>query len=280
MCGRFTIRTPLAALAARFLVDDLGVGLGPGDDAGPEAAGAGLRPRWNVAPTQPVPVLRSGPAPGADGPARRRLDLLRWGLVPSWARDPGDRAVGARLINARGETAHARPAFRDAFARRRCAVLADGFYEWRRDGRRREPFHFRRPDGAPVAFAGLWARWRPPGADGPPLETCAVVTTHANAVVADVHDRMPVLLDDDGLARWLDPALGEDPAPLRALLVPCPSIDLVAVPVSGWVNDVHHDDPRCLDPPGTAPPPPGRRARRGGPPAPDPPEQRLLFPGL
>lgn len=245
MCGRFTVKTPLHALVDAFDVEEVQDGL----EALPE--------RFNVAPTQEVPVVRLA----HDRPARR-LDLLRWGLVPGWARDT---KIGHRTINARAETVATTPAFRQAFARRRCVVLADGFYEWRREGKARLGHWIRRRDGRPFAMAGLWERWRgPDGALAPPLETCTIVTTDANEVVAPIHDRMPVLLDLDDVGRWLDP---HAPAP-AALLRPCPAALLESVPVGPYVNDVRHEGPRCLEPyrePPAAPP----RA----------PAQGELFPG-
>ena len=245
MCGRFTIRTPLHELIPEF---DL-------DEAPPE-----LEPRFNVAPTQAALVVRASER-------RRRLELLRWGLVPRWA---ADLKVGARMINARSETAPTRPAFREAFAQRRCLVLADGFYEWRPEARARRPLHIRRPDGRPFAMAGLWERWRG-REDDPWVETCCVLTTEASARVAAVHDRMPaLLLERDAIARWLDPAAAQDD--LRALLRPAPDDALDLVPVATWVNDVRHEGARCLDPPGSSDASP----REAGP-ARAGPEQLELF---
>lgn len=246
MCGRLTIRLPAHALKEALEVEDLP----------PE----GVPERFNVAPTQPVPVVRAGPA-------GRRLDLLRWGLLPAWAKDA---RLGARLINARSETAATTPAFRAAFARRRCLVVCDGFYEWHRPTRAaKQAFHLRRPDGGPLALAGLWERWGgPPGAPLPaPVETCAILTVPASAAVARIHDRMPAVLEGEALARWLDP--GEAlPEALGALLRPWREDGLVLVPVGDWVNDARHEGPRCLAPPVEAPAAPPR----------DPPGQATLFP--
>ena len=174
--------------------------------------------------------------------------MLRSGLVPSWAED---RAIGHRLINARAETVRTTPAFRSAFKQRRCLVLADGFYEWQREGRRRRPYHFRRPDTKPFAFAGLWEAWRdraePEGEPaGEPLRTCALLTTRANEVVAPVHHRMPVILPPDAYGAWMDPATPA--AAAHALLVPAPAGELVAYPVSARVNSPEHDDPSLVEP--------------------------------
>jgi putative SOS response-associated peptidase YedK len=221
MCGRFTIKSPLKELVDEFDIDDLA---------------PGLEPRWNVAPTQTAPIVRV-----EEG--KRRLALLRWGLVPGWATDL---KIGHRMINARSETAATQPAFRKAFARRRCLVLADGFYEWRKEGKARLPLHIRRPDGRPFAMAGLWERWRPQ--DGPPLETCCVLTTASNGPIASVHDRMPaLLLERDAVRRWLDADAAQDD--LQALLRPAPDDALALVPVNAFVNDVRNEGARCLDPP-------------------------------
>ncbi len=222
MCGRFTIKAKTEQLheAVRGLTITEWRG-----------------PRYNVAPTQPVPTVRN-----LEG---RRVEWLRWGLVPAWAKDA---SIGSRLINARAETLAVKPAFRAALATRRCVVLADGFYEWAAAGARKQPYFFQRPGGRPFALAGLWESWRPPAGDE--LHTCTLITTAANAVVAPVHDRMPVLLDPDAAERWLAPG---DPAPLLELLRPWPDRDLETYPVSLLVNRPAVDDARCVEP---LPPPP------------------------
>lgn len=219
MCGRFSLGVDTDTLVAAF---------------GISAVAAEHRPRYNIAPGQPVPAV----VRGADG---LRLGALEWGL----AAGP---AGGARrpLINARAETVDRRPAFAEAFRRRRCWILADGFYEWRRgpDGRR-TPFHIRLPDGRPFAFAGIWGR---AGAgDGPP--GCVILTTAPAPAVRPVHDRMPVILTDDARETWLDPAA---PAGELARLLCAYSGDLEVRPVSSRVNAVQHDDPACLHPPETS----------------------------
>ncbi len=191
-------------------------------------------PRYNIAPTQIAPVIPNV--------VPREVAWFRWGLLPSWARDP---SLAARLINARAETLVEKPAFRDAFRRRRCLVLADGFYEWRREGRARVPFRIRRRDGRVFAFAGLWESWRSP--EGADIRTFTIITTGANAVVAPVHDRMPVILPREAYDPWLDPR----PADLRALtrwLVPCADDLLVADRVSSLVNAATRDEPACIEP--------------------------------
>ncbi len=196
-----------------------------------------LRRRFNVAPTDEVACVTTS----REGEPRG--ELLRWGLVPRWAADPG---LGAKMINARAETVAERPAFRDAFARRRCLILADGFYEWERRGpRARHPFHVTRTDDAPFAFAGVWATWHGPG--DRLLRTCSILTTGANAVVRELHDRMPVILAPEAEAAWLDPAT---PAPLlHELLTSLPAERTRLREVSRAVNDARHDAPDCLDPP-------------------------------
>ena len=226
MCGRFTQRLSWAEL--HELMDLIGAPLN-------------LPPRYNVAPSQDVAVVRAAP----DG---RSLAMLRWGLIPAWARDA---AIGHKLINARSETAAQKPSFRSAFRHRRCLIPADGFYEWRRSGGARQPWLFGLRDGAPMMFAGLWERWTvPEGAaltgslaersPGDAVETCTILTTAANGTVAPVHGRMPVILPPDAWDAWL--AGGEVP------LDPCPADAMTAWPVSTHVNRPANDDPRCIEP--------------------------------
>ena len=193
-----------------------------------------LSPRYNVAPTQLVPVIRQG----ADG--QRHLDLLRWGLVPAWARE-----FGAGLINARAETVDAKPSFRQAFRQRRCIIPASGFYEWQKGEKGKVPYYVRMTDGAPMPFAGIWEAWRSP--EGQVLETCAILTTNANATVAPIHERMPVILTPDSFAPWLDPDL-RDAAQLTALLAPCPPERLASYTVAPLVNSPANDYPACIEP--------------------------------
>lgn len=192
-----------------------------------------LTPRYNICPGDAVVTL----AARRDG--ERRLGTLRWGLVPSFATDP---TAGPRSINARAETVAARPAFRDAFRRRRCLVLADGFYEWRRDGTTRTPYFVFLRSRQPFAFAGIWERWRSPG--GVSLATCAIITCPPNALVAPIHDRMPVILPPAAHDQWLDPEL-EDPRPL---LRPYPETEMDVHPVSNLVNAPRNDSPECIRP--------------------------------
>ena len=194
-----------------------------------------LGPSWNHAPTRDGLVVRRHPESGA-----RHLDALRWGLVPRWAKDP---SVGSRMINARSESLTERPAFRDAFARRRCIVTADGFYEWRSEGRAKQPFAVAMADGAPMPLAGLWEGWRAP--DGTVLRTYTVVTTTANAKLSALHHRMPVILPREAWPLWLGEEPAEAPA-LLDLLRPCPPEWLAAWPVSPRVNRVAEDDAALL----------------------------------
>lgn len=221
MCGRFTLTSSPTELARCF---DL-----------PEPPT--LVPRYNIAPGQDVAVVRQ-PAVGAP----RRLDLHRWGLVPPWA---ADARIGSRMINARCETIAERRAFRDAFARRRCLIPADGFFEWRRLGGASQPFYVRSAAGGVLAFAGIYERWT--GAGGEILRSCALITTAANDRMRDVHDRMPVILAPGDFATWLDPDLGER-SRLDPLLAPCPSDRLELFPVSRRVNDPTNDAPVCIEP--------------------------------
>ncbi len=228
MCGRYTLTATPAAVAEHFGLETL-----PDVEA-----------RYNVAPGQPVPVVRAA----VDG--SRRLERRRWGLVPGWAADPG---IRARLINARRETVATKPAFRDAFRRRRCLVPADGFFEWSAQRGARQPHHIHLPDAGVFAFAGLYERWRP-GEPGEALDTCTILTAAANDRVRGLHDRMPVILAPDAYAGWLDPGL-EDAAELERLLDSAagPCGELVHRPVALRVNDARRDAPDCLDDP--EPPP-------------------------
>ncbi|HYF28379.1 MAG TPA: SOS response-associated peptidase [Baekduia sp.] len=221
MCGRYSLAGPSPAeLRERFEV----------------GASVELRRRFNVCPGDDVACVTAG----RDGAPRG--ELLRWGLVPHWSRDP---AGGVKMINARAETVAGKPAYRDAFARRRCLVLADGFYEWQsRPGeRRKQPWHVTRSDGAPFAFAGLWETWH--GDGGVVLRTCTIVTTQANAVLAEVHDRMPVILPArDAEIAWLDP--GTPAAALHDLLAPLPDALTARRAVGPAVSDARYDGPECL----------------------------------
>ena len=223
MCGRFTLSAPGAQIVSLFDLDPV-----PGVD---------LAPRYNVAPTQPVPAVRCSAA----HPGKRELVRLRWGLVPRWVKDRS----ACDLFNARAETLATKPSFRDSFRSRRCLIPADGFYEWRHSARgRKQPFYIFQPGHELFAFAGLWDRWRGPG--GEVLESCAIVTTAANQLVAPLHDRMPLILSPADYARWLDPRLTHD-EDLKPLLRPFPSEEMALYPVGPAVNDARFDDPRCIE---------------------------------
>lgn len=199
-------------------------------------------PRYNVAPTQAVPAVIH---PKSDEllrsePGDRAFRLLRWGLVPSWSKDV---SIGNRLINARAESVAEKPSFRTAFKRRRCLILADGFYEWKTIEKRKQPYYFRRTDGAPFAFAGLWERWE---SAGDVLDTCTIITTEANSVVEAIHDRMPVMLEPADYDLWLNPETRPDP--LHRLLRPYTAEAMEAYPVSLQVNRPENDRPECVKP--------------------------------
>ena len=170
-------------------------------------------PRYNIAPTQPIPVIRQHPMEPV-----RELSSMRWGLIPSWAKDS---SVAAKMINARSETASIKPAFRDSLKSRRCLIPADGFYEWKRDGKTKRPFCFEVNDGQLFAFAGLWDRWKDPSGNW--IKTCSILTTTPNAVTSAVHDRMPVILDPDSYDLWLDPGMKDVSAAseLFRTITPC-----------------------------------------------------------
>jgi putative SOS response-associated peptidase YedK len=194
----------------------------------------GWNPRYNIAPTQPVPVIRQNPKEPI-----RELSLVRWGLIPSWARDP---SVAAGMINARSETAATKPAFRDALKSRRCLIPADGFYEWKRTAARKQPYCFEVNEGELFAFAGIWDTWK--DRSGNTVGTCAILTTTPNAVTSTVHVRMPVILDPDGYDLWLDP--GMQNADIAAeLLKPCDARKMRCYPVSTRINSVGNDDEEC-----------------------------------
>lgn len=200
-----------------------------------DGARANLAPRWNVAPTQSAPII----AIGKDG--ARKLVMARWGLRPAWMeKDPPT----GPLFNARGETVAEKPAFRAAYARKRCLVPADGFYEWKREGKARQPFFISRADGAPMVLAGLWESAR--DAEGAPLVSMSIVTTAANDQMRPLHDRLPVMLEPDAWADWL--AAGTARPRLDSLLVAPPEGALAGRAVSDRVNKVAHDDASLLDP--------------------------------
>jgi putative SOS response-associated peptidase YedK len=222
VCGRYTLATPdPAAVRARFPVGEL----------------VEVTARYNVAPGDQVLAVTT------DRDGAPRGELLRWGLVPAWASRPD---TGLKMINARVETVARRPAFRRALERFRCLVIADGFYEWLAlPGGGKQPHHIARDDGEPFAFAGLWSVWRADG--GAAVRTCTILTTAANAAVAPLHDRMPVILAREHERAWLDRTTG--PARLYELLPGLPAEKTAVRPVGTVVNDARYDGPECLAPP-------------------------------
>jgi putative SOS response-associated peptidase YedK len=224
MCGRYSITTPVEALVRLFHF------------AGPLP---NFPPRYNIAPTQQVPIVRRAPANG-----ERDLAQVRWGLIPFWAKDT---KIGYSLTNARADGIDTKPSFREAFKRgRRCLILADGYYEWEKKGTPKQPWRFTLKDGGPFAFAGLWERWEK-SSDGVPVESCTIITTGANALAAKLHDRMPVILVPDDYPAWLGDNSATPPE-LLALLKPYPVEAMRAYPVSTAVNNVKNCGPECVEP--------------------------------
>lgn len=218
MCGRFTLTAPAEAVAAHYQLKETPF----------------LAPRYNIAPTQPVAAVRLAPN------GERELTHFRWGLVPSWAKDL---SMGAKMINARAETAAEKPAFRAAFKRRRCLIPASGFYEWQKIDSRKQPMYIHPVDGL-MSFAGLWEIWS--SADGDLLETCTILTTEPNGLMSSIHNRMPVILDPDDYSTWLHP--DTKPDLLMHLLRSAPDEWLEAFPVSTAVNSPANDAPGCIEP--------------------------------
>jgi len=241
MCGRYTITSAPEAIRALFRYQEQ----------------PNFPPRFNVAPTQPIPIVRLN-----DG--KREFALVRWGLLPSWVKDPKQFTL---LINARGESVIDKPAFRAAMKRRRCLIPADGFYEWKATGGPKQPYYVRPKTGAPMAFAGLWEVWT--GPNGEELETAAIVTTGANRTLRGIHERMPVILAPDAFDLWLNCA-EVDAQTAAALIAPAPDNLLEAYPVSTEVNRVANDNAKLVEPfaarpePGPPPPPkpPARAPKR------------------
>jgi putative SOS response-associated peptidase YedK len=222
MCGRYRLSRRKQIIAEHFEVL-------PDDDD--------WTPRYNIAPTQPLPIIRQHPKE-----PRRELSLVRWGLIPSWAKDASG---AAGMINARSESAATKPAFRDALKLRRCLVPADGFYEWLRIGKTKQPYCFEVNEGELFAFAGLWERWKDPSGNW--IKSCAILTTTPNAVAAQVHDRMPVILDPDNYDLWLDPGFTEVAA-VSEVLEPYDARLMRSYPVSTRINHAANDDPECSVP--------------------------------
>jgi putative SOS response-associated peptidase YedK len=219
VCGRFAFYSPAEAVSRLFAAETT----------------SDLPPRYNIAPTQLAPVVR------LDQDSVRRLYLLRWGLIPFWAKDP---SIGNRMINARAETVASKPAFRQAFRKRRCLILADGFYEWQKAGRGKIPWFISAPSGEPFAMAGLWESWQAGGDE--PLQTCTILTTEAGSSLAHIHHRMPVVLGSEGVQQWLDPNMDEER--LRLLADEARRAPLEAVRVSRQVNNPENEGPDLVRP--------------------------------
>ncbi|UWG95408.1 SOS response-associated peptidase [Dehalobacter sp. DCM] len=218
MCGRITFTLTRDELAEIYKITDE----------------MDWQPRYNIAPSQPVPVMVNTEA--------QQLKFFRWGLVPSWAKDPQS---GYKMINARAETIDTKPSFKHCFREQRCLVLADGFYEWKREGKRKTPYLFKVRDRKFFAFAGIWDSWKSPA--GTVLYTCSIITTGPNEQMAPIHDRMPVILDKENERIWLNPELN-DTEKLKQLLVPYPAVRMEAYQVSDYVNSVKHDSIACIQP--------------------------------
>lgn len=219
MCGRFTLTTDLDHLEERFAF---------------RAAGLSYSPRYNIAPSQAVLTLIKVDEP--------RAEFLQWGLIPAWAKDA---SIGNRLINARAETVAEKPSFRRALQKRRCLVLADGFYEWKKEGNKKTPMYIALKSHEPFGFAGLWETWR--SATGETIRSCTIITTTPNALMKSIHNRMPVILPREAEAFWLDQTV-EDPQELLPLLTPFPAKAMEAYAISTLVNSPKNDTPACLTP--------------------------------
>ena len=219
MCGRFTLTSDLDRLTEHFAF---------------RATNLSYTPRYNIAPSQPVLTLIDA--------QERRAGFLRWGLVPSWAKDP---SIGDRMINARAETVAEKPSFRRALQKRRCLVLTDGFYEWRKEGKKKTPLFIALKSQEPFGFAGLWETWK--SSTGEVMHSCTIITTTPNTLMESIHNRMPVILPRAAEEAWLDRTI-EDPQSLLRLLAPYPAEEMVAYPVSQLVNSPRNDTPACIEP--------------------------------
>lgn len=217
MCGRYALNSPPSLIKARFGLDDC----------------VDYAPRYNIPPGTEIPVIRQSPE------GQRVLHLLRWGLVPHWAKDP---AIGNKLNNARGESVAEKPSFRDAFKRRRCLIPASGFYEWKTEGKVKQPYFISLKSGEPLAMAGLWESWRDP--EGGILRTACIITTGSNAVMAPIHDRMPVILGPEHWAAWLAAPAEQ----IAGLVRPSEPEGMQAWPVSRRVSKTVDDDPALIEP--------------------------------
>jgi putative SOS response-associated peptidase YedK len=218
MCGRYTLKTPAGVLTEQFEIEE---------------SSSSIASSYNIAPTQQVATVLA-----ENG--KRKLEMLHWGLIPSWAKDP---EVGNRMINARAETVAEKPSYRKAFQERRCLILADGFYEWQKTDNGKQPFYIRMEDESPFAFAGLWESWR----NGREIRSCTIITTAPNELAASIHNRMPVILHPEDYDMWLDPDFDER-EPLTSLLKPFPAEAMEAYPVSRRVNNPANNDAGVVEP--------------------------------
>ena len=218
MCGRYTLRTPVDSLVERFEIEE---------------HPSSITPNYNIAPTQEVATV-------VEEDDKRKLEMFHWGLIPSWAKDP---AIGNKMINARAETVSEKPSFRSAFKKRRCLILADGFYEWQKTDDGKQPYHIKMQDDSPFAFAGLWEVWDKYGEE---IRSGTIITTDANDLMNEIHHRMPVILHPEDYAIWLDPDFDEKEA-LTSLLKPYPADPMQAYPVSRRVNKPSNNEPSVLE---------------------------------
>ena len=223
MCGRFTLFTSLKELTDRFGLDSFPVNVSPS---------------YNIAPTQPVLTVRSMP-----GDTKQvQADFMRWGLIPAWAKDA---SLGGRMINARSETASEKPSFRSAFRKRRCLILADGFYEWRKVSTGKQPVRIQMKGGSPFAFAGLWESWN--NREGGEIHSCTILTMAANSFMKNIHDRMPLILQKDNESKWLD-SLRNDPEEIKEMIEELPNNYFESWDVSKLVNTPTNNNPECIEP--------------------------------
>jgi putative SOS response-associated peptidase YedK len=223
MCGRYTLKAPVKSLVDLFQL----------------AQAPELPFRYNISPTQQVPAVRVS----ADRKSRE-LGMFRWGLIPSWAKDA---KIGNQLINARSETVAEKPAFRSAFRKRRCLMPADGFYEWKKEGTKKQPFYIHLKNGSPFAFAALWEDW--PNEEGKHIQSCTILTTEADKTMKTMHERMPIILPPENYEKWLDPEF-QDPKGIGLLLQPLAGKELAMYPVSPLVNNPRNEKPQCIEPAG------------------------------
>ncbi|PAX59948.1 SOS response-associated peptidase [Brunnivagina elsteri] len=221
MCGRYTLSSSVEGIAKSFDIQDV----------------PSLKPQYNIAPTQSVLAVLQN-----QDTNERVLQRFRWGLIPSWAKNV---SMGAKLINARGETVAEKPSFRAAFKRRRCLVIADGFYEWQSLEGKKQPYYFQLQDKQPFAFAGLWEHWQPP--EGEEIVSCTILTTNANELMQPIHDRMAVILQPEDYDLWLDVQV-QDPEMLKPLLQPFPAEAMTAYAVSTVVNNARNNTSECIVP--------------------------------